>query len=102
MRNLSSFGEVCCVCVILSRFMYLPQFITLMRWHNCMSVHALRCLGIGTPEAIGFPFVSGEKLVFSGVRVFKHIVNEAVIYLSFGTPKGNEFSIWNGWRIYCV
>ena len=26
--------------------------------------------------------------------------NEAVIYLNFGTPKNNEFSIWNKWKIY--
>ena len=25
--------------------------------------------------------------------------NEAVIYLNFGTPKNNEFSIWNKWKI---
>ena len=26
--------------------------------------------------------------------------NEAAIYLNFGTPKNNEFSIWNKWKIY--
>ena len=26
--------------------------------------------------------------------------NEAVIYLHFETPKNNEFSIWNKWKIY--
>ena len=26
--------------------------------------------------------------------------NEAVIYLNFGTPKNNEFSILNKWKIY--
>ena len=26
--------------------------------------------------------------------------NEAVDYLTFGTPKNNEFSIWNKWKIY--
>ena len=26
--------------------------------------------------------------------------NEAVIYLDFGTPKNDEFSIWNKWKIY--
>ena len=26
--------------------------------------------------------------------------NEAVIYLNFGTPKNNKFSIWNKWKIY--
>ena len=25
---------------------------------------------------------------------------EAVIYLNFGTPKNDEFSIWNKWKIY--
>ena len=26
--------------------------------------------------------------------------NEAVIYQNWGTPKNNEFSIWNKWKIY--
>ena len=26
--------------------------------------------------------------------------HEAVIYLIFGTPENNEFSIWNKWEIY--
>ena len=26
--------------------------------------------------------------------------NEAVTYLNFETPKNNEFSIWNKWKIY--
>ena len=34
----------------------------------------LKCLSIGTPKAINFPFVSNEKLMFLGVPVFKHIV----------------------------
>ena len=35
----------------------------------------LKCLSIGTPNAINFPFVSNEKLMFFfGVPVFKHIV----------------------------
>ena len=25
---------------------------------------------------------------------------EAVLWLNFGTPKNNEFSIWNKWKIY--
>ena len=37
---------------------------------NC----TLKCLSIGTPEAINFLFVSNEKLMFLGVPVFKHIV----------------------------
>ena len=36
--------------------------------------------------------------------VFRHpniqaYYNEAVHYLNFGTPKNNEFSIWNKWKI---
>ena len=34
----------------------------------------LKCLSIGTPKAINFPFVSNEKLMFLGVPVFKHVV----------------------------
>ena len=34
----------------------------------------LKCLSIGTPKTINFPFVSNEKLMFLGVPVFKHIV----------------------------
>ena len=33
----------------------------------------LKCLSIGTPKAINFPFVSNEKM-FLGVLVLKHIV----------------------------
>ena len=36
--------------------------------------HTLKCLSIGTPKAINFPFVSDEKLNFLSVSVFKHIV----------------------------
>ena len=36
--------------------------------------NTLKCLSIGTPKAINFPFVSNEKLMFLGVPVFKHIV----------------------------
>ena len=25
---------------------------------------------------------------------------EAIVYLNFETPKNNEFSIWNKWKIY--
>ena len=37
-------------------------------------VSTLKCLSIGTPKAINFPFVSNEKLMFLGVPVCKHIV----------------------------
>ena len=58
----------------------------------------LKCLSIGTPKAINFPFVSNEKF-FRCPSIQAHC-NEAVIYLNFGTPKNNEFSIWNKWKIY--
>ena len=43
--------------------------------HGRPLIHiTLKCLSIGTPNAINFPFVSNEKLFFLGVPVFKHIV----------------------------
>ena len=60
----------------------------------------LKCLRIGTPKAINFPFVSnGKFMVFRCPNSPAHC-NEAVIYLNGGTPKNNEFSIWNKWKIY--
>ena len=41
---------------------------------NLTYMYTLKCLSIGTPKAIHFPFVSNEKLMFLGVPVFKHIV----------------------------
>ena len=65
-----------------------------------VSQATLKCLSIGTPKTINFPFVSNWKLmVFRCPNIQTHY-NEAVIYLNFGTPKNNEFSIWNKWKIY--
>ena len=58
----------------------------------------LKCLSIGTPKAINFSFVSNEKLMFFRCPSIQAHCNEAVIYLNFGTPKNNEFSIWNKWE----
>ena len=64
------------------------------------SMTTLKCLSIGTPITINFPFVSNEKLmVFRYSNIQAHY-DEAVIYLNFGTPKNDEFSIWNKWKIY--
>ena len=60
----------------------------------------LKCLSIGTPNAINFPFVSNEKLMFFRCPSIQAHGNEAEIYLNFGTPKNNEFSIWNKWKIF--
>ena len=37
-------------------------------------IGTLKCLSIGTPKIINFPFVSNGKLMFLGVPIFKHIV----------------------------
>ena len=66
----------------------------------CSNLLTLKCLSIGTPKAINFPFVSNEKLMFFRCPNIQAHCNEAVIYLNFGTPKNNEFSIWNKWKIY--
>ena len=60
----------------------------------------LKCLSIGTRKAINFPFVSNEKLKFFRCPNVQAYCKEAVIYLNFGTPKNNEFSIWNKWKIH--
>ena len=60
----------------------------------------LKCLSIGTPKTINFPFFSSGKLMFFRCLNIQAHYNEAVIYLNFGTPKNNEFSIWNKWKIY--
>ena len=62
--------------------------------------HTLKCLSIGRPKLINYSFVSnGKVMVFRCPNTQGHY-NEAVIYLNFGTPKNNEFSIWNKWKIY--
>ena len=66
----------------------------------CIRINTLKCLSIGTPKAINFPFVSNEKLMIIRCPSIQAHYNEAVIYLNFGTPKNNEFSIWNKWKIY--
>ena len=60
----------------------------------------LKCLSIGTPNLINFPFVSNGKLLVFGCPSIQAHYNEAVLCLRFGTPENNEFSIWNKWKIY--
>ena len=60
----------------------------------------LKCLSIGTPNAINFLFVSNEKSMFFRCPSIQAHCNEAGIYLNFGTSKNNEFSIWNKWKNY--
>ena len=57
------------------------------------NIHTLKCLSIGTPKIINFPFVSnGKFMFFRGPNIQAHC-NEAVLCLNFGTPENNEFSI---------
>ena len=69
-------------------------------WRSLLSNCTLKCLSIGTPKAINFPFVSNEKLMFFSCPNIQAHCNEAVLCLNFGTPENNEFSIWNKWKIY--
>ena len=62
--------------------------------------NTLKCLSIGTPKTISFPFVSNGKLIVFMCPNIHAYYNEAIFYLNFGTPKNNEFSIWNKWKIY--
>ena len=78
----------------------LTYFEMLIVPHALHCVDTLMCLSIGTPKAINFPFVSNEKLMFFRCPNIQAHYNEAVIYLNFGTPKNDEFSIWNKWKIY--
>ena len=60
----------------------------------------LKCLSIGTPKIINFPFVSNGKLMIFRCSNIQTDYNEAVLCLNFGTPENNEFSIWDKWKIY--
>ena len=63
-------------------------------------IYTLKCLSIGTPNIINFPFVSNGKLMIFRCPNIQTDYNEAVLCLNFGTPENNEFSIWNKWKIY--
>ena len=39
-----------------------------------LPLYTLKCLSIGTPKAINFPFVADGKLMFLSVPIFKHII----------------------------
>ena len=70
-------------------------------WRN---INTLKCLSIGTPKIINFPFVSNGKLMIFRCPNIQTDYNEAVLCLNFGTPENNEFSIWDKfwdkWKIY--
>ena len=62
--------------------------------------NTLKCLSIGTPKIINFPFVSNGKLMIFRCPNIQTDYNEAVLCLNFGTTENNEFSIWDKWKIY--
>ena len=64
------------------------------------SLHTLKCLSIGTPKIINFPFVSNGKFMVFTCPNIQAYYNDAVLCLNFGTPENNEFSIWNKWKIH--
>ena len=65
-----------------------------------LRAHTLKCLSIGTPKIINFPFVSNGKLMIFRCPNIQTDYNEAVLCLNFGTPENSEFSIWDKWKIY--
>ena len=67
---------------------------------SCLQRCTLKCLSIGTPKIINFPFVSNGKLMIFRCPNIQTDYNEAVLCLNFGTPENNEFSIWDKWKIY--
>ena len=72
-------------------------FVTILNYNTTST---LKCLNIGTPKTINFPFVSNAKLIVFMCSNIQAHYNEAIVYLNFGTPKNNAFSIWNKWKIY--
>ena len=58
-------------------------------------VDTLKCLCIGTPKIINFPFASNGKSIVITCPIIQAHHNEVVLCLNFGTPENNEFSIWN-------
>ena len=73
-------------CMVLLTKLRKLNFTYILRYMN-----TLKCLSIGTPKAINFPFVSNEKLKFFRCPSIQAHCNEAVIYLNFGTPKIMNF-----------
>ena len=86
--------------ILLDKDILFYKRLTLIQKEDKMKQNTLKCLSIGTPKTIKFPFVSNGKLMFFRCPNIQAHYNEAVIYLNFGTPKKNEFSIWNKWKIY--
>ena len=49
----------------------------------------LKCLSIGTPKIINFPFVSNGKFMVFTCPNIQAYCNEVLLCLSFGTPENH-------------
>ena len=56
-----------------------------------ISYNTLKCLSIGTPKIINFPFVSNGKLMILGVPIFKQIIMRLYSALILGHLKIMNF-----------
>ena len=52
----------------------------------------LKCLRIGTPKTVYFPFVPNGKLMVLGVPIFMHIIIRLSCALILGNLKINNFA----------
>ena len=58
---------------------------------SSFSTITLKCLSIGTPKIINFPFVSNGKLMIFRCPNIQTDYNKAVLCLNFGTPEIMNF-----------
>ena len=79
---------------------YRDYILKYFSYSSIKTAITLKCLSIGTPNIINFPFVSNGKLIIFRRPNIQTDYNEAVLCLNFGTPENNEFSIWDKWKIY--
>ena len=55
-------------------------------WFFIALTFTLKCISIGTPKIINFPFVSNGKLMIFRSPNIQTDYNEVVLCLNFGTP----------------
>ena len=55
-------------------------------------LNTLKCLSIGTPKTVNFPFVPNGKLMVLGVPIFEHIIIRLLCYQILGHLKIINFT----------
>ena len=75
--------------------LYETCFCFVVEMTESLTQPTLKCVSIGTPKVINFPFVSNGKLIIFRCPNIQTDYNEAVLCLNFGTPENNEFFIWD-------